>query len=143
MWKKKRSRQAVSEVISTVLLLGIAVSLFGFLNYIVFSFSSGEPTPSVSLVGTIDMDRNLILIEHYGGQCLDVNTDVVITVGSSHYQRRVWEILLDTNHDNQWNFGEKVQMFIPEGLTDKYVHAMVVDPLSNTLLLAIVLQQAR
>ena len=141
MLRKKRSKRAVSEVISTVLLLGIAVSLFGFLNYVVFSFSFGESAPSVSLVATIDRDSNMVKIEHHGGQSLDGNTDVVITVGSSYYRRSAGEILLDTNHDTQWNFGEKVQLFIPESLTDTYVHAMVMDPRTNTLLLAIVLQQ--
>jgi len=51
MTKNRRSNHAVSEVLSVALLLGITIALFGFLNYIVFSFSFEQSAPSVNLVG--------------------------------------------------------------------------------------------
>ena len=54
MTKKRRSNQAVSEVVGVILLLGITIGLFGFLNYVVFSFSFQPSAPSVNLVGSID-----------------------------------------------------------------------------------------
>ena len=54
MTKKSRSNQAVSEVLDIVLLLGMTIALFAFLNYIVFSYSFDESSPSVSLIGSID-----------------------------------------------------------------------------------------
>ena len=71
MTKKRRSSQAVSEVVGVILLLGITLGLFGFLNYVVFSFSFQPSAPSVNLVGSIDKATNKILIEHNGGESLD------------------------------------------------------------------------
>ncbi len=60
MTKKRRSSQAASEVLDIVLLLAITIALFAFLNYIVFSFSFDESSPSVSLIGSIDKVNNMI-----------------------------------------------------------------------------------
>ena len=57
MLKKIRSKQAVSEVIGVVLLLGITISLFAILNFSVFHFSFNPSVPSVNLIGTIDKDK--------------------------------------------------------------------------------------
>jgi len=147
MWKKIRAKEAVSEVISIVLLLGITITLFAFLNYTIFSFSFGTPPPSVNLIGTMDKVDNSIIIKHYSGDSLDGTTHVVITVGSSSYQKNVSEMhdtdwkFFDTNHDTKWNFGEAVQFHSPQLITDKYIQVTVVDPATNTIILTTVLQQ--
>lgn len=141
MWKKTRTKKAVSEVISVVLLLGITISLFAFLNYIVFSFSFGESAPSVSLIGSVDTANNATIIEHYNGDPLRPTTNVIITIGSFTYQMAAGELLQDTNNDNLWNFGEKI-LFKSMAITPTtYVQVTVVDPETNTIILASVLQQ--
>jgi flagellin-like protein len=140
MWKKTRTKKAVSEVISVVLLLGITISLFAFLNYIVFSFSFGESAPSVSLIGSVDTANNATIIEHYNGDPLRPSTNVIITIGSFTYQMAAGELLQDTNNDNLWNFGEKI-LFKSMAITPTtYVQVTVVDPETNTIILASVLQ---
>ncbi len=140
MWKKTRTKKAVSEVISVVLLLGITISLFAFLNYIVFSFSFGESAPSVSLIGSVDTANNATIIEHYNGDSLRPSTNVIITIGSFTYQRAAGELLQDTNNDNLWNIGEKIQFKSMAITPTTYVQVTVVDPETNTIILASVLQ---
>ena len=140
MTKKSRSNQAVSEVLDIVLLLGITIGLFAFLNYIVFSYSFNDSSPSVSLIGSID--NNMINIEHNGGESLEGNTtNVIITIESDVYQNTSRELLRDVNGDNKWNIGEIVQ-FGPIGITDNlYIKVLVVDLSTNSLVLSAELQQ--
>jgi hypothetical protein len=141
MRKKTHAQHGVSEIVSTVLLLGISITLFGVLNFIVFSFSFGTPPPSVSLISTIDQATDDIIIEHYNGDSLNLTTDVVIRIGDTIYRNTVGDLLLDTNTDQEWNFGEKIQFHSPESISDKYVQVTVVDITTNSILLTTVLQQ--
>lgn len=143
MSKNTRRKKAVSEVISVVLLLGITISLFAFLNYIVFSFSFGSSAPSVSLIGSVDSANNATIIEHYNGDPLDPSTNILITIGSLTYQRTAGELLDDKNNDNLWNFGEKIQFKSMEITPTTYIQVTVVDPETNTIILTSVLQQGR
>jgi len=146
MTNKSRSNQAVSEVLDIVLLLGITIALFAFLNYIVFSYSFDESSPSVSLIGSIDKVNNMINIEHNGGESLEGNTNVIITIESDVYQNTSRELLRDVNGDNKWNIGEIVQfdyseLYSHEDITDMYIQALVVDLSTNSLVLSAELQQ--
>jgi len=151
MTNKSRSNQAVSEVLDIVLLLGITIALFAFLNYIVFSYSFDESSPSVSLIGSIDEVNNMINIKHNGGESLEGNnTNVIITIESDVYQNTSWELLRDVNGDNKWNIGEIVQfdyseLYSPEDIEDimdnLYIKVLVVDLSTNSLVLSGELQQ--
>jgi len=146
MTNKSRSNQAVSEVLDIVLLLGITIALFAFLNYIVFSYSFDESSPSVSLIGSIDKVNNMINIEHNGGESLEGNTNVIITIESDVYQNTSRELLRDVNGDNKWNIGEIVQfdyseLYSHEDITDMYIQALVVDLSTNSIVLSAELQQ--
>jgi len=137
MTKKGRSKHAVSEVLAVVLLLGITIALFGLLNYIVFSFSFEPSAPSVSLIGSIDKAHNNITIEHNGGESLDGNTQIIITIGNNTYKKSASELLLK----DTWNFSDTVRFHYLDNITDRYVQAIVMDPSTNTLILSVVLQQ--
>ncbi len=154
MTKKTGSSHATSEVLATVLLLGITIILFGFLNYIVFSFSFEPTAPSVNLIGSLSEDEiyNNITIEHNGGESLEGNTRIVITVGTHISTSSVQEIIngitdwrLTTSqndkHPDTWDFGETVQFTSPFDFTNTYIQASVLDPATNSLILSVVLQQ--
>ena len=157
MIKKIRSKQAVSEVIGVVLLLGITVALFALLNFYVFHFSFEPSVTSVNLIGTIDKSNNMIYIEHTSGESLEGNTEIIITIGDDPpYQSSVSEIInkvdmvhwtlivpisnADKNPD-KWDFGETVQFHYEPDITGKYIRADVVNPVKNTMILSVVLQQ--
>ena len=136
---KKRSKHAVSEVIGVVLLLGITITLFAILNTFVFRFSFDPSVPSVNLIGTVDKANNIINIEHNGGESLEGNINVTIEVGSLVYHNTSGELLVDTNSDNKWNFGETVRFYSPVTLANEYIRVTAVDPTTNTIILSVVL----
>lgn len=143
MRKKIRSNQAVSEVIGVVLLLGITMCLFAVLNFTVFHFSFEPSVTSVNLIGTIDKAQTYdnITIEHDGGESLDGNIQIMITIGYSTTPilRNVSDLLNDLNGDNKWNFGEIIEF--PNHTKGQYIQVSVMDPVKNTILLSVVLQQ--
>jgi len=149
MTKKRRSSQAVSEVVDVILLLGITIGLFAFLNYVVFSYSFQPSAPSVNLVGSID--NGYITIEHNGGEPLDKSTIINIESNNAAYnnQKSISDLLTITsgwnfnniNGDNKWNFGETVQFGPVSIMNGEYIRAIVIDPSTNTLILSAILQQ--
>ena len=143
MIKKIRSKQAVSEVIGVVLLLGITMCLFAVLNFTVFHFSFEPSVTSVNLIGTIDKAQTYdnITIEHDGGESLDGNIQIMITIGYSTTPilRNVSDLLNDLNGDNKWNFGEIIEY--PNHTKSQYIQVSVMDPVKNIILLSVVLQQ--
>ena len=151
---RKTNHQAASEVLATVLLLGITIVLFGFLNYIVFSFSFEPAAPSVNLIGSITegQSTNTIIIEHNGGESLDQTTEIIITIGSVAYKETLRGILAgtakwtfialnDDKNPDTWDFGETVEFSSEVDLADTYVQTSVRNPSSNTLILSVILQQ--
>lgn len=143
MVKRILSKQAVSEVLGVVLLLGITVTLFTVLNSNVSQYFSVSSIPLVNLVGTIDKTKNIIYIEHNGGESLKGTTEIIITIGPNNYQKNTSDLLIDTNHDSKWNFGETLQFnfsgYHIEDIIKKYIGVTVID--SNAILLSVVLQQ--
>jgi FlaG/FlaF family flagellin (archaellin) len=143
MTKKIRSKQAVSEVIGVVLLLGITITLFAVLNFNVSQLIFGSSIPLVNLVGTIDKTQNMIYIEHNGGESLEGTTEIIINIGPNNYQKNASDLLIDRNLDSKWNFGETLQFnftgYHIDNITKKYIGVTVID--SNAILLSVVLQQ--
>jgi hypothetical protein len=150
----RKSNHATSEVLATVLLLGITIALFGFLNYIVFSFSFEPAPPSVNLIGSLaeDQPTSIVTIEHNGGESLDGTTEIIITIGSVTYKETLKDILdgaanwtfvalNDDENPETWDFGETVEFSSGADLSNSYVKASVRDPSSNTLILSVTLQQ--
>jgi len=68
----------VTEVVGTVLLLGIAVSVFSSLYVVVLSYPSPSSISSANLVGTIEGSN--IVIEHRGGEALSLDTEILIKI---------------------------------------------------------------
>lgn len=136
MTKKTRGTDAVSEVLGVVLLLGMTIALFVFLNYIVFSYSFEQAAPSVNLIGSIDREHKNITIEHSGGMSLDGDVQILVTIGETTSQKNASELL----QKQTWDYGDIVR-FPYDDITGKYVQAMVRDPATNTLILSVVLQQ--
>jgi len=139
MIKKIRSKQAVSEVVGVVLLLGITITLFAVINSNVSQFIFGTSIPLVNLVGTIDKTQKIIYIEHNGGESLEGTTDIIITIGPNTIQKNTSDLLIDSNSDSKWNLGETLQYSYNDAITGKYIGVTVID--SNAILLSVVLQK--
>ena len=139
MINKIRSKQAVTEVVGVVLLLGITITLFAVINSNVSQFIFGSSIPLVNLVGTIDKTQHIIYIEHSGGESLEGTTEIIITIGPNNIQKNTSDLLIDSNSDSKWNLGETLQYSYNEDITGKYIGITVID--FNAILLSVVLQQ--
>ena len=76
--KKKRSLEAVSEVLETIILLGMTVSFFSILYLFVFSFSFAPVIPTVQVLATTSGDN--IILYHQGGDPLPTGTAILLTI---------------------------------------------------------------
>jgi hypothetical protein len=107
---KKREKLAVSETLGTILLLGITVALFSVVALLVLSYPFNPSPPTVNLIGMVD--GNDIIIEHRGGEDLDLDTKILITIADQRVlindKIPTAEDLLDdeAKKDNVWSIGE-------------------------------------
>ncbi len=134
--KHKRADEAVSEIVGTILLLGITVSLFSVICVIVLSYPFSPSSPSTNLVGMVEGDY--LLIEHRGGKALDLGTKVsltigdnmseIITVGDRDYLNN------ESKVDNRWGIGEWF-VYQNGNITGKKVGIAVVDVESDSVIL--------
>jgi flagellin-like protein len=132
--KHKRADEAVSEIVGTILLLGITVSLFSVICVIVLSYPFSPSSPSTNLVGMVEGDY--LLIEHRGGKALDLGTKVSLTIGDN-----MSEIITVGNYlnneskgDNRWDIGEWF-VYQNGNITGKKVGIAVVDVESDSVIL--------
>ena len=139
MRKILKKNNAVSEVIDTIMLLGIAVVLFSVLSFIVLSYPFNPSTPSVNIIGFVDGDE--IILEHRGGEPLDLDTRVLITIGDERIPKNV-SVLLDDDfkEDNFWNIGEFCN-YASDNIAGNQVTVTIVDILSNSVVMMGTLQE--
>jgi hypothetical protein len=89
--------KAVSEILGTLILITISVSLFSAITLIILNpwinFSDNS-LPNVSLVAGIQDDK--VILEHRGGIPLNTQTKITITIAGV-------EDTFNVNEFNYWN----------------------------------------
>lgn len=132
--KHKRADEAVSEIVGTILLLGITVSLFSAICGIVLSYPFSPSSPSTNLVGMVEEDY--LLIEHRGGKALDLGTKVSLTIGDNMSEIIIVEACLnnESKEDNRWGIGEWF-VYQNSNMTGEKVGIAVVDIESDSVIL--------
>jgi flagellin-like protein len=134
--------KAVSEILGTLILITITVSLFSAITLIILNpwiNYSDTSLPNVSLVSFI-RDNNVI-IEHRGGISLNKQTKITITIAGAQDTFNVdeFDYWHDENSDNTWNIGERV--IYPGGnLQGKRVTCVIIDEDRNCIILDKTLQ---
>lgn len=134
--KNKRANNAVTEVVGTAILLGIAIALFSVVQTVALTFPFNPSTPSAQLVGTID--ENTILIEHHGGESLSLDTKIIFSIdGEPEVVQKASDILdINTSDgDNLWSIGEKVSYTPAFSLAGLQVGVTVIDVESNSIIM--------
>ncbi|MEM0492591.1 MAG: type IV pilin N-terminal domain-containing protein, partial [Candidatus Thermoplasmatota archaeon] len=146
-----RRLRAVSEMLGTILLLTIAVSIFSVLYLMVFNLSqnySNAPTPTVSIVGTVD--NNKIILEHKGGLSLPLDTKIVFVIAGVNLELTLkdtppqgYTLTFDNLYDNDhWNIGERVILTKNQGsFVSLEIKVLVIDHISNSMLMSGYLQR--
>ncbi len=140
---KTTSSKAVSDIVGTAVLLGIAIIVCSVLYNIVLSAPTPQTTPNVTLVGTVIGDT--ITIEHRGGDDLSLDTKIILSVNQSNqlYQFTARQGL-DSNslQDGKWNVGEQFRHSLNNLTSFNYnqnsaqAEVTIVDPSSNTMVMA-------
>jgi len=101
-----KSNRAVSEIIGAMLLLLIVVSVFSLIYFQVLSDEGPENKTIVKIVGRIE-GKNVVL-EHQGGEPLELDTEISITIAGVEYSGAIENWLNDKNDDGVWNIGERM-----------------------------------
>jgi len=141
--KIRKSNEAVSEIVGTVLLLAMTVSLFSLVSLTVLSYPFNPSAPSVNLVGYIGETNSTggsdIIFEHYGGESLDATlTKVMVNIQGVSVDVNI-SYLNDSNSNGMWDLGER--LVYPAGnVTGEQVKVTVVDTKSNSIIMSAVLQ---
>ena len=127
-------KKAVSEVIGTILLLGIAVTLFSVLYIAVFSHTVTPSTPSVNIAATVD--GNNIILEHRGGEPLGLDTQITIIINDDVETTTVGENLDEkSKEDDLWRIGEKMYYTFDQNQGYSEAKIIVNDVVSNSLVM--------
>ncbi len=142
--KNQRKNKAASEVIGTLLLIGIGVSLFVLLTMVTFSLPSvffSNSTPSANIVGRVE--GNSVVFEHHGGQSMPLDTEITVMFAETPVIMTVGDVLDSASKaDGEWNIGEKI--VIPNNnpnLPIMYISVIITDKASNTVVMRGVLQE--
>lgn len=150
MMALRRSNDGVSEILGTALLIGIAILFFSVLVTVVFSYPQSPAAPFVNIIGSIDSNHNEIILEHFGGDFLDKETKIYVTINDQVYDVSVkslfnqnskfqnWSVL-NSNNDGVWNFGEIVT-YSAQISTGASVSVAVVDTFSEHVVMNALLQ---
>ena len=132
--KHKRTDEAVSEIVGTILLLGITVSLFSVICGIVLSYPFSPSSPSTNLVGMVEGEY--LLIEHRGGKALELGTKVSLTIGDNMSEIIIVGDYLnnESKGDSRWGIGEWF-VYQDSDIMGKKVGIAVVDVESDSVIL--------
>ena len=95
--KIEKSNGAVSEIVGTMLLLLIVISVFSLIYFQVLSDEGPENKTIVKIGGRLEGTN--IVLEHQGGEPLELDTEISITVGGIKYEGSVGNWLDDKNDD--------------------------------------------
>lgn len=143
MKKINGNEEAVSELLGTMLLLLIAVSVFTYIAFQVASDDGPEPQTHVNIYG--DIIKQNITLTNMGGESIDGSGRLALDIAGNGTSSIISKYLDDTNHNGLWDFGEKIIFnFLTETNTsedyfldhiDKYesIDALSTDILSNEI----------
>ena len=145
-----RKNKAVTEIIGTVVLLGMAIALFSIVQSFAFFLPDNPTTPSAQIVGTIYHDtsagQDFILIEHHRGESLSLDSEIIFRIDGTDVNKPAGSItMLSSNGNDKWDIGETIKYdpntdFSITVFTDENVEVLVIDPRSDSIILMATLQ---
>ena len=108
MKRRKNTEKAVSEIVGTALLLGIAIALFAIVQLLAFSFPDNPTTPLIDLGGSLDKNGEII-IEHQGGKSISLDAEIITIIDDVRSTEIARNVITDSNGNDQWDIGEVVK----------------------------------
>jgi len=136
--KGKRTDEAISDLLGTMLLLTVAVSVFSVISLNTLSDISPEEHPLVTIVGALE--GNNVILTHRGGESLPLESEIVLTIGGTQLNFTAGQLLDNkSKQDELWTVGELL-VYSGTNLTGLRVEATVIDVKDDTTLLMGILQ---
>jgi hypothetical protein len=139
MKKKHQSflsnQHAITEIVGTILLLGISVILFSVVYLSIFSIPAQPSTPSTKIMASLHPDEDKIVFHHLGGEPIHGNAKILIHKGETTN-----EVLISTYAGDLWEMGETITYPI-YNINDTYIDALIIDTDSNSIVTSAVLQK--
>lgn len=127
-----RKNNAISEVISVILLIAIAIAVFVILHLNIVSDSGPTIQSSITLTGKIE--ANNLIIEHSRGPALGLDTTCIIDIGGFSNSYSAGELLNSKAKENDlWNIGERL-VYKLENTTFFKITCSIVDNKENLVL---------
>jgi hypothetical protein len=132
--KKNHRNTAVSEVVGTILLLSIAVTLFSIVYISILGVPYSPPTPSSNIAYSF-YDKNLTLT-HVGGKPLDIDTEVRILINDELSNIYKVSDYLDPEEIN-WGLREQLIIDLTGDISDidYSIDVQVIDVNSNSIVM--------
>ena len=135
------NNSGVSEIIGTILLLGISVTLFSVIYIFVLSVPTAPTTPSSNIA--CSLNETSLILTHGGGSPLSVDSKIKIMIdGELYITKTIKECNLseETKNNSYWGFGEQpivinFSEYIPENSLEYTVEVMVIDVGSNSIVM--------
>jgi len=151
MIDKRRRNKGVSEIVGTVLLLGIAIAMFTLVQLFAFALLDENPnSPTVRLIASIENGE--VVIFHNGGESLPSNTKILFTINDGKSITDSINVsddnyLKENNPKNdKWDIGEKVVYNVSAlgyiGGGDS-VLVMVLDTSSNSVIMSATIKELK
>jgi FlaG/FlaF family flagellin (archaellin) len=133
------NESGVSEVIGTILLLGISVTLFSVVYVTVLSFPGAPSTPSSNIA--MSLNETSLTLTHVGGKQISLDSKIKIIIDEESYICNITKGLnTEAEQDKYWGFGEQFLINfseIPITFDDSEynITVMVVDAASNSIVI--------
>jgi hypothetical protein len=122
----------ISEILGSIVILSITVAIFASIYVTVLSERPEIETPIVTIKGMLNDDS--ILLTHYGGESLSLETKIQINIANSSENITVKDYLENSYKiDGKWNIGEPISYQI-SNYTGKQVEVIVVDVNSKDII---------
>ena len=133
MKKIFRNKKGVSEIVGTILLLGMAIALFVIVHIVALDVIPYTPTaPSVRISG--ELQGGKIYLQHNGGDSLPLDTKFIFTDDTGAIIGEPYYTLNDFNKPNnfgtEWNIGEVINKTITEDKIDM----VIIDVETNAII---------
>lgn len=144
------NRKGVSEIVGTMLLLGIAVILFSVVYFSLLSTPTPTVSPAIDMIAGIEEknDNYTINIEHRGGESIDVDSRFFVEIAGIRDEVILEDLVQDVSDPAFWDFGEQIKFNVTEhfgnsfkDLSDLQIDVGIADVHSNSLLLLNTLQE--
>jgi hypothetical protein len=138
--KLKIDDKAVVELLSAILLMAMAVSVFSVVYMNVLADPGPDPNAFLKIIGRVD-DNDDVIFDHTLGQQISIDSPLTLTIGGQDIEEvegepldTVSDLLSDEfKEDGVWSISEYLLYHPTMDLTDVEIKANIYDKESNSM----------